>query len=1024
VHSISGMTRRNKTAAAAVIPSSFSQTLSIYILSALLLVLASSALVWAAPFAKDFQFTQPDNSRITLQGQGDEFHAVFETKAGYTVLFDPKTKAYYYATRAADGKSLVSTGVLAHDKPPRGLNQHIRIDAAAAAAAARAKRVKWDQEIGLSERWKQLKAKKLGDLRKPDSPTLAAAPEASATGNGSSIVLAPPSSTTLGVKQGLTLLIDFSDDPATIASSEIDSFLNSDSYSGYGNNGSVKKYFSDVSNGQLTYTNVVIAYVRMAQPKSYYNDTSVADNCGDQGRLLINDALTILKARPDYTSTILPTLNALTADAYGNVAAFNVYFAGANSGVWSNGLWPHSWVLASPVALGNGKNLYYYQITNVGSALELGTFCHENGHMLCDFPDLYDYDYDSKGGAGVFSLMGYGGGGTNPSQVDAYLKRAAGWATTIDLTSVSNSTATLTAAPTSGYNTFYRYQKPGISTEYYLFENRQKTGRDSGLPAAGIAIWHVDELGDRDNQSLTPNTSHANYELTLVQADNLWHFENNQNSGDVNDLYYPANTATAYSNTFHASSLPSATWWDGTGSALTFNSFSTSAATMTFSVAPAVTKTLTVSKTGSGSGTISSSPAGISCGSSCSNSFVQNSSVILTANADSNAMFSGWSGGGCSGTGTCTVSLTTDTTVSASFVPATTTTVLSQSFDASTTPTGWTITDNAGTGAVWRFDNPQGYPNDTGGTGNFAIADSDYAGTVNMDTELRTPVLNLAAYSVVLLKFKTFFDHYSSEIANVDISSNGAAGPWTTVWSKSLVDYIGSEQIDISSLAAGRSNVMVRFRYYNANYDNDWDIDDVVVTGIIPASQPTLTVNHAYTAAGVVKGGGSISGSGISCSSVNGGTKTGTCSASFNSGSTVTLAAAADANSTFSGWSGGGCSGIGGCSFSITADTTVTGSFAGAYKAKISGGSGYDTLTLAHANAGSGATILARELHNATTLAVEPFVEDLTITKPITLKGGYNAGFSSNAGIYSTLSGILTIGGTSGSLTVENLIVQ
>jgi len=1023
VHSISGMTRRDKTVAAVMRHPSYKR-LSVGILFALLCVLASSALVWAAPFAKDFQFTQPDNSRITLQGQGDEFHAVFETKTGYTVLFDPKTKAYYYATRAADGKSLVSTGVLAHDKPPRGLNQHIRIDAAAAAAAARAKRVKWDQEIGLSERWKQLKAKKLGDLRKPDSPTLAAAPETSATGNGSSSVLAPPSSTTLGVKQGLTLLIDFSDDPATIADSEIDSFLNSDSYSGYGNNGSVKKYFSDVSNGQLTYTNVVIAYVRMAQPKSYYNDISVDDNCGDQGRLLINDALAILKARPDYTSTILPTLNALTADAYGNVAAFNVYFAGATSGVWSNGLWPHSWVLASPVALGNGKNLYYYQITNVGSSLELGTFCHENGHMLCDFPDLYDYDYDSIGGAGKFSLMGYGGGGTNPSQVDAYLKRAAGWATTIDLTSVSNSTATLTAAPTSGYNTFYRYQKPGVSTEYYLFENRQKTGRDSGLPAAGIAIWHVDELGDRDNQSLTPNTSHANYELTLVQADNLWHFENNQNSGDANDLYYPANTATAYSNAFHASSLPSAVWWDGTGSALTFNSFSTSAATMTFSVAPAVTRTLTVSKTGSGSGTISSSPAGISCGSSCSNSFVQNSSVILTATADSNAMFSGWSGGGCSGTGTCTVSLTTDTTVSASFVPATTTTVLSESFDAGTTPTGWSITDNAGTGAVWRFDNPQGYPNDTGGTGNFAIADSDYAGTVNMDTELRTPVLNLAAYSVVLLKFKTFFDHYSSEIANVDISSNGAAGPWTTVWSKSLVDYIGSEQIDISSLAAGRSNVMVRFRYYNANYDNDWDIDDVVVTGIIPVSQPTLTVNHAYTAAGVVKGGGSISGSGISCSSVNGGTKTGTCSASFNSGSTVTLAAAADANSTFSGWSGGGCSGIGGCSFSITADTTVTGSFAGAYKVRISGGNGYDTLTLAHTNAASGATILARQLHNATTLAEEPFTENLTVTKAVTLKGGYNAGFSSNAGLYSTLSGILTIGDAGGSLTVENLIIR
>jgi hypothetical protein len=212
---------------------------------------------------------------------------------------------------------------------------------------------------------------------------------------------------------------------------------------------------------------------------------------------------------------------------------------------------------------------------------------------------------------------------------------------------------------------------------------------------------------------------------------------------------------------------------------------------------------------------------------------------------------------------------------------------------------------------------------------------------------------------------------------------------------------------------------------YNST-TNSYTSGKIVANCTITAAftpQSTLTVNHAYTSAGAVKGGGTISGSGISCSSVNGDTKTGICAASFNSGSTVTLAAGADANSTFSGWSGG-CTGSGGCTFAINANTTVTGSFAGAYKAKISGGNGYDSLTLAHANAGSGATILARQLHNATTLAEEPFVENLTITKPVILKGGYNAGFSSNTGIYSTLSGILTIGGTTGSLTVENLIIK
>lgn len=210
---------------------------------------------------------------------------------------------------------------------------------------------------------------------------------------------------------------------------------------------------------------------------------------------------------------------------------------------------------------------------------------------------------------------------------------------------------------------------------------------------------------------------------------------------------------------------------------------------------------------------------------------------------------------------------------------------------------------------------------------------------------------------------------------------------------------------------------------YSVTTGNKWGIN---FTGTQQSDQKRLTVNHANTAADTVNGGGAINGTGdISCTSVNGGGSEGTCTALFAPDTTVTLAAVPDANSTFSRWNGpDGCDGTGGCSFGITEDTIVTATFAGAYKARISGGNGYDTLNLAHNNSSSGATILARELHNATTLAVEPFTENLTVTKPITLKGGYNAGFSSNTGLYSTLSGILTIGGTNGSLIVENLIIK
>ena len=39
----------------------------------------------------------------------------------------------------------------------------------------------------------------------------------------------------------------------------------------------------------------------------------------------------------------------------------------------------------------DGVSTYRYQITNIGNSLTLATFCHENGHMICFWPDLYDY---------------------------------------------------------------------------------------------------------------------------------------------------------------------------------------------------------------------------------------------------------------------------------------------------------------------------------------------------------------------------------------------------------------------------------------------------------------------------------------------------------------------------------------------------------------------------------------------------------------------------------------------------------
>jgi hypothetical protein len=73
---------------------------------------------------------------------------------------------------------------------------------------------------------------------------------------------------------------------------------------------------------------------------------------------------------------------------------------------------------------------------------------------------------------------------------------------------------------------------------------------------------------------------------------------------------------------------------------------------------------LTVTK--SGSGTVTSSPAGIDCGATCSTSFTNGTVVSLTATPASGFNFAGW-GGSCSGTGACSVTMSAARTVTAAF---------------------------------------------------------------------------------------------------------------------------------------------------------------------------------------------------------------------------------------------------------------------------------------------------------------------------------------------------------------------
>jgi M6 family metalloprotease-like protein len=348
--------------------------------------------------------------------------------------------------------------------------------------------------------------------------------------------------------------------PGTITREQVEDFCNTPGYTGFGNRGSVRDYFLEVSVGRLKYRNIVAPYYTARHPRAYYTNESIPQP--QRARALIKEALAFHKSNGfDFS--------ALTVDSQQFVYATNVFYAGTRVNNWAKGLWPHAYHLQNPVALAPGKKAFDYQITDMTDELTLGTFCHENGHMVCDFPDLYDYGNESAG-VGAFCLMCAGANidEKNPPHVGAYLKFKAGWSQRVTVIA-----AGLAATATAGSNEFFLFRKN--PSEYYIIENRFKQGRDSALPGSGLAIWRIDELGDNQHEQMTAS---SHYECSLVQADGRHDLENDpQNLGDASDLF-----AKGINDRFNGVTLPGSSWWDGSASGLDISAISPAGPTMTF----------------------------------------------------------------------------------------------------------------------------------------------------------------------------------------------------------------------------------------------------------------------------------------------------------------------------------------------------------------------------------------------------------------------------------------------------------
>ena len=226
---------------------------------------------------------------------------------------------------------------------------------------------------------------------------------------------------------------------------------------------------------------------------------------------------------------------------------------------------------------------------------------------------------------------------------------------------------------------------------------------------------------------------------------------------------------------------------------------------------------------GTGSGTITSTPAGINCGTgACATNFTQGSVVTLTATPDGNSTFTGWSGGGCSGTGICTVTMNSATRVPATF----------------------TIKQ-------------------------FAVTASASGGSSTVDPSAQNVNYGSTAMITII--------------------------PDANYVIRSIVDNGGSKPVA-----------------------NPYRISDVTTPHTVAVNLAAgyfLTLSKSGTGSGFVIS----SPAGIYCGT--------TCSAGFTLRTAVTLTATPAANSTFTGWSGSGCSGTGICTATMNSPAKITAAF-------------------------------------------------------------------------------------------------
>ncbi|SJN59470.1 Aqualysin-1 precursor [Vibrio ruber DSM 16370] len=505
-----------------------------------------------------YDYTQPNGDVITLTLEGNDYYAEQRTPSGQLVIYDKQLGGLAYAKVSDDGTTLVSKGELVTQAKEQ-LEQNLRSSLHSSVLS------QTEQQPGLS-------AKARAKIAQENRDKLLHIPEDVSHIATSLVQTADSSSHITGNVRGLTILIDFPDDRQEISRSEVERFLNDLNYKGYGNFQSIRGYFRSVSGGKLDYTNTVSTYYTAKHNKSYYTDPNL--DFGIRAQELIHEALEWMEYQQGFD------FSTLTTDRYGRIRGLNIFYAGDSNSAWSTGLWPHMGGV-NPQFCADGVCTNAAQMSDMGSRLSIGTFAHESGHLIADWPDLYDYDGSSNGSVAQYGIMGYGSTNSrsmlHPVPPVAPLRDKAGWETVVELNPAVNPNApTGRISATSGSNTSYKWSNPNNPEESFYMEAIYQSGQNTEQLGSGLAIWHVDPKGN--------NSDEWHPYIQMEHADGNRDPEYLRNRGDAYDVYGQYGEFSAIYPNDQTSRGTNSLWWNGRDSGLSISDISQPAQTISFAI--------------------------------------------------------------------------------------------------------------------------------------------------------------------------------------------------------------------------------------------------------------------------------------------------------------------------------------------------------------------------------------------------------------------------------------------------------